>query len=169
MSRMKCGIVCQHCVRYRTNERILCYFLERFLPLIKLRFCESIWMSWSVEKYWWNVHFQCLLLFWHCLPSDAITQHRTWSTLAQVMACCLRTQAITKTNVELPPGRPSDNHLSANDLNIEAEWHIYVPVNYAIIGHIIACRLFGANPLYEQMLAYRLLDQWERNSVTSES
>ena len=32
--------------------------------------------------------------------SDTIWQHRSWSTLAQVMACCLQHQAITWTNVD---------------------------------------------------------------------
>ena len=44
-------------------------------------------------------------------PSDAIWQHKTGSTLAQVMACCLMAPAITWTIIDLSSVRSSDNHL----------------------------------------------------------
>ena len=54
---------------------------------------------------------------WH---SDAIWRHRSWSTLAQVTACCLMAPShyldkkkITWTNVELSSVRSSGIHLSA--------------------------------------------------------
>ena len=58
-----------------------------------------------------------LLLFNTLWPSDAIWQQRSWSTLAQVMACCLH-QAITWTNVDLSSVRSSGIHLRAISLEI---------------------------------------------------
>ena len=51
-------------------------------------------------------------------PSDAIWWQRSLSTLAQVMACCLKAQAITWTNVDLSSVRSSDIHLGASSQEI---------------------------------------------------
>ena len=40
---------------------------------------------------------------------DTIWRHRSGSTLVQVMACCLRHQAITCANVDLSSVKSSDN------------------------------------------------------------
>ena len=45
-------------------------------------------------------------------PSDAIWRHRSQSTLAQVMACCLTHQALTWTNVDLSSLRSCGIHLT---------------------------------------------------------
>ena len=46
-------------------------------------------------------------------PSDAIWQHISGSTLAQVMTCCLMAQAITWTSVDLPSAQASNIHMKA--------------------------------------------------------
>ena len=50
-------------------------------------------------------------------PSDAIWRCRSGSTLAQVMACCLTTPAISWINVDLSSVRSNDIHLRARYLS----------------------------------------------------
>ena len=45
---------------------------------------------------------------------------------------------------------------------IEAEWRTYVSVNDLSFVQIMACRLFGTKPLFEQMLAYSQLGPLEQ-------
>ena len=44
-------------------------------------------MSHWAGRFFWVRYTSCINLLW---PSDAIWQHRSGSTLAQVMACCLK-------------------------------------------------------------------------------
>ena len=52
---------------------------------------------------------------------------------------------------------PGPLHVTRNWL-IKAEWHIYVSVNYAIIGSYNGCRLFSDNPLSNPVMVYFQLD-----------
>ena len=79
---------------------------KRAQTLGKFEFVLNISFS-AQERFLWN--------FNSLRPCDAIWRHRSGSTLAQVMACCLtgRHQAITWTNVDLSLVRSSGIHLRA--------------------------------------------------------
>ena len=68
-------------------------------------------------------------------PSDAIWWHRSGSTLAHLMACCLRAQTITQTVVEFLSIRSNDIQMRATSPNIPS------PTITKIIFKIIRSRI----------------------------
>ena len=111
-----------------------------------------------------SCHFW-LNLYWHAQPgckfnslwpSDAIWWHRSWSTLARVIACCLMasgTKPITRTNVDLSSMQSSDNHLGT------ILWEISQPKTYRCVPkvHLPLIYIFAPAPkvhlpllIYEQ-------------------
>ena len=84
-----------------------------------LHWATELWYSDFIQKFPISVLFIFQSkLFWNVwvtysldilLTSDIKRRHRSGSTLAQEMACCWWHEAITRTNVDLSPVKPSGN------------------------------------------------------------
>ena len=112
-------------------------------------------------------------------PSVAIWRHRTWSTLIQVMACCLTAPShylnqyghlVSKVLEHSSEGiiirRAEDNNQYDKIGNCILTHFPLVPhictymwqwIGWALV-QIMACRLSGAKPLSKPMMGYRQLD-----------
>ena len=89
--------------KYAIVYRMLMLYIRMFTVRIRIRHyvtADFIWCKWMLGKWQTNKIISCLMMIdmlqW-CLittvnslrPNDAIWRHRPWSTLTQVMACCL--------------------------------------------------------------------------------
>ena len=127
-------------------------------------------------------------------PSEVLWHHRSGSTLAHVMACCLMAPSYHLkqcwfTKFVLLHSSES-NFVSAHELKIcnmclditllklllifaRSWWVNSLRLSYAYMRQdnitkllqIMACRLVGAKPLSEPMLEYYQFEPWEQTSV----
>ena len=81
-------------IQWKKCHKILtisCIYTTAYIHLIiiTLIFKTNLYRSLSNEVIWWSPLIGASLNINSLWPSDAIWRHRSWSTLAQVMTCCL--------------------------------------------------------------------------------